>query len=139
MLRPAVVIVAAEFPSWVGNGAASALGAVLVVAGAIKLAAGERWLVQADGLGVEAPVARAVPWAELVVGAATATQVVEPWSAVAALVLLAAFTAFLVVRLRAGVRAPCACFGSLSARPMSWRDVARNAVLMGLALVAIAV
>jgi hypothetical protein len=51
-----------------------------------------------------------------------------------ALALLAMFTTLITVRLAQGKRPPCACFGSLSARPLGWRHVLRNGVLMALAV-----
>lgn len=44
-------------------------------------------------------------------------------------VLLAVFTASIVVTLRRGVRAPCRCFGS-AALPLGRRHVVRNGVLL---------
>ena len=64
--------------------------------------------------------------------------VVPAGGAVAALVTLAFFTTFLVGRLRAGVRAPCACFGSAAKAPLSGIEIARNIGLMALAAVALA-
>jgi hypothetical protein len=36
-----------------------------------------------------------------------------------------------------GVEAPCRCFGERSARPLSWRTLARNVVFVAVALVAL--
>jgi len=52
---------------------------------------------------------------------------------IAALTLLAGFTAFLIARRNTGVG--CACFGSASIAPISWKSIARNVVLLGLAAV----
>ena len=41
--------------------------------------------------------------------------------------MLVVFTAWIVVHLVRGEHPPCACFGSLSAAPLSWWHVARNA------------
>ena len=51
-----------------------------------------------------------------------------------ALLLLAVFSALLGSRLAAGVKAPCACFGS-SGGPLSWRHLVRNGVLALLCVV----
>ncbi len=60
------------------------------------------------------------------------------YAAVAAIVLLlVAFTVLLVRALRAGSTAPCACFGSLRTRPVTWWSVARNVALIVLALVSL--
>lgn len=117
--------------------AAIALGLAFVVAGASKLAVGGRWPVDAAGLGVARPVAVAVPWVELVVGATSIVRVAMPAPPIAALVLLAAFTLVIVRELRAGRHPSCACFGAWSAKPIGPLHVARNAGLAGLGVVAV--
>lgn len=113
------------------------LGAAFVVAGAAKLAGGDRWAAQVRALGVDARIAATVPWIELVVGAVAATRLAHPAGAVAAIVVLVVFTAWIGAQLRRGAAAPCACFGGLSRRPMSWRDIARNLGLLAVAVVAL--
>ena len=122
----------------VGYAAAVALAAIFAIAAVAKLrdiSATERDFV---GLGLPRAsfFARFVPLVELSIVALL--LIVPPAGALAALVSLAFFTTFLVGRLRAGVRAPCACFGSSRARPISARDVIRNLLLMALALVCLA-
>ena len=114
------------------------LGAVFVGAGGSKLAAADAWSAQAAGLGVAPALAAVVPWAELAVGALLMVQLGAPWPAVAALVLLVAFSALLVVRLTQGRRPPCACFGALSAKPIGPAHLLRNAIFAALAVVALA-
>lgn len=77
-----------------------------------------------------------VPVAELSIVALL--LIVPPAGALGALVTLAFFTAFLVGRLRAGVHAPCACFGSTRRDPLSWVEITRNIGLTLLAAVALA-
>ena len=55
---------------------------------------------------------------------------------VAALAVLAVFTVVVAYAVRRGVTAGCTCFGVVSAKPVSWRDVGRNVVLAGLAAAA---
>lgn len=122
----------------VGYAAAVALAAIFAIAAVAKLrdlSATERDFV---GLGLPRAsfFARFVPLAELSIVALL--LIVPPAGAIAALVSLAFFTTFLIGRLRAGVRAPCACFGSSRAQPISVRDVVRNLLLMGLAIVSLA-
>ena len=124
--------------SGLGYAAAVALAAIFAIAAVAKLrdiSATERDFV---GLGLPRAsfFARFVPLAELSIVALL--LIVPPAGALAALVSLAFFTTFLIGRLRAGVRAPCACFGSSRARPISARDVIRNLLLMALALVCLA-
>ena len=114
------------------------VGATFVVAGAAKLAAGKGWTGQAAGLGVPSRLASVVPFVELTVGALLVVQIWRPWPAVAALALLVAFTVLIAAHLRAGRRPACACFGAWTATPLGWRHLARNAVLLALAGLAVA-
>ncbi len=117
--------------------AAVALGVVFVLAGASKVAAGARWPIDAAGLGVSRSVAVAVPWVELVVGAALVVRLVMPAPAIVALVLLVAMTAVILRRLAGGDRPPCACFGAWSARPIGAGHVVRNVAFVTLAVIAL--
>lgn len=123
-----------EVLAWV---ASVVLGGVLVVAGVAKLAGGRQWAMQVSALGVDARLVAPVPWIEIVVGAVVATRLAHPLGPLAAVALLATFTVWLVVQLARGVAAPCACFGGIARRPMSWRDVARNLALLALAAIAL--
>jgi uncharacterized membrane protein YphA (DoxX/SURF4 family) len=113
------------------------LGVALLLAGIAKVGAGARWLDQAMSLGVKRPLAAVLPWLELVTGAAVAAGVAEPWPAAIAVGLLAVFTVWIAVHLVRGEHPPCACFGSLSAAPLSWWHVVRNGVLMALGVLSI--
>lgn len=111
------------------------VGIVLVSAGLLKLADPRGWLRQAADMGVRRALAATVPWVEIVVGGALLSGRLRIWSAVAAAVLLLAFTALIVLRIADGSRPPCACFGSRSQRRLGVRDVLRNLALLGLAVV----
>ena len=113
------------------------LGVALLAAGVAKVAQGREWGRQAAATGTPALLARAVPWLELVIGAAVTAGVWWPWPAVAGIGLVIAFTAWIVAQLAAGRRPPCACFGALSAEPLSWWHVGRNGVLVALGLIAV--
>ena len=102
-----------------------ALGVALVAAGVAKVAAGRAGSTRPPRSGC-ATVAVALPWFELAVGAAVVAGVAEPWPAAVAVGLLVVFTAWIVVQLVRGRHPPCACFGALSAAPLSWWHVARN-------------
>ena len=122
----------------VGYAAAVALAAIFAIAAVAKLrnlAATERDFI---GLGLPRAsfFARFVPLAELSIVALL--LIVPPAGAIAALISLAFFTTFLIGRLRAGVHAPCACFGASKAQPISAVDVIRNLLLMALAIVSLA-
>jgi uncharacterized membrane protein YphA (DoxX/SURF4 family) len=114
------------------------LGAVFVVSGVAKVAAPQQWRSQSAGLGVPRTIAIVVPAIELVVGASLVAQLARRVSAVVAIVMLLAFTTLLVVRLKQGRRPPCACFGSLTSKPIGWSDVVRNVVFIALAVAAAA-
>jgi uncharacterized membrane protein YphA (DoxX/SURF4 family) len=112
------------------------LGAVLLLSGAAKLAAGPRWAAQAEALGAPAIAVPVLPWLELGLGALLITGVWRPVVAVLAAALVASFTVLLMLRLVQGRRPPCACFGAWSTRPVGFGSVARNVVLIALALLA---
>ena len=124
--------------SLLGDVARIAFGVALLAAGVAKVAQGGAWTAQAAANRIPTIVARGVPWLELLTGAAVVSGVGSPWPAVAGVVLMAAFTAWIVVQLAAGRHPPCACFGALSAAPLSWRHAARNAVLIAVGLAAVA-
>lgn len=116
--------------------AETAIGIVFVVAGASKVARGREWPGQAAELGAPRPVAVAVPWWEMTVGALLVAGLGSPWPAIGALVTLVGFTAAIVVQLRRGRHPQCACFGAWSTAPLGGRHVARNAGFAVLALLA---
>ena len=117
-----------------GAWAGALVGAILVIAGVAKLTS-RGWPSQARAIGAPPWALRVVPILEIAIGAALVAGV--PYAGWAAIVLLVAFTLFLVVALLRGVEAPCACFGSMSSRPVTWWSVARNIVLMALAAVSL--
>jgi hypothetical protein len=117
-------------------------GTVLVVSGALKLGRTERFRESLRALGLPALlsrsplVARTVPLAEIVLGSSV-VLLPAPLHRVALAAALVVCTGFLVVAVRAA-RAPepveCECFGGLGESRMSGRTVARNSVLVALAL-----
>lgn len=111
------------------------LGVVFVLSGIAKVAAMPQWRSQADGLGVPDLVASGLPFAELAIGALMVAQIARRPIAIVAGALLIAFTTLLVVRLSQGRHPPCACFGVLSSKPISWTHVVRNALFIALAAV----
>jgi len=121
--------------SW-GIAAAVVVAAVFLLAGVLKLARPSEWRAQAVGLGVPRVVANVVPFVEIVVGAALLVQWQRHPVAWVACGLLAAMTALLALRLTQGRRPPCACFGSLSSRPIGAGHLARNTVFMAIAVLA---
>jgi uncharacterized membrane protein YphA (DoxX/SURF4 family) len=116
--------------------AALVVAVVLLVAGVSKLARPAEWRSQARGLGVPGLVSAVVPFVEVLLGALLLVQVqrhVVAWLAVG---LFGAFTALLALRLAQGQHPPCACFGSLSSKPIGLSHVARNVALICLGVAA---
>jgi len=112
------------------------LGAVFSVSGVLK-AADRRWPAAAAAFGGPAWFARTLPWAEMALGGCLVAGLARPVASVVAAVLLAGFTAAIALRLRRPEPPPCACFGGWSTGPAGPADLARNAILIVLALVAV--
>ena len=89
-------------------------------------------------MGAPVVVIPVLPWFEIALGAVLVVQVARVAAAIVALFVLVAFTALIVRRLAQGQHPPCACFGTWSAKPLGWSHVARNVVLMVIAVVAMA-
>lgn len=117
--------------------AAIVLGSVFVVAAVSKMVAGTTWVTQARELGAPTPVATALPGVELVIGALLIVGIGGPLPAVAAAVLLVAFSVAIARQLVDGRHPPCACFGAWSQRPLGEGHLLRNAALIVVALVAL--
>jgi hypothetical protein len=115
--------------------AALVLAAVLATAAIAKLRDRRGTAESFGALGLPLAVARGVPPLELAL--AVGLVVVPGWAAIGALVLLAAFTTFLVRSLRHGVVVPCRCFGGHREEPISATDVFRNALLFTTAAIAL--
>ena len=89
------------------------------------------WPEAARAFGAPGPTIAPLPYVELVLGVLLGAQL--RLAALAALVLLAAFTTRIVVHLARGDRVPGACFGR--PKPVSPSDLVRNLALIGLAVV----
>ena len=118
------------------------LALVLVVAAVAKMVNRPGTKESLERFGVRASVAPAASVALPVVelGIAVALVPVQTaWAAaLAALVLLTAFTVAIGVAIVRGDDAPCNCFGTISARPIGPKVLARNLVLIGLAFFVVA-
>ena len=71
---------------WIPLTASIVVGAVFLVAGATKIAAGAEWPAQARGLGAPAITIPLVPWVEVAIGAVLVVQVARQAAALAAAV-----------------------------------------------------
>jgi uncharacterized membrane protein YphA (DoxX/SURF4 family) len=116
--------------------AAFVVGVAFLVAGPTKLAAGPVWVAQAGTMGVPRPLAVAVPWIELVLGAALVARLAMPIPAIVSAVLLSGFTVLIARHLAAGEHPPCACFGTWSAKPLGPGHLVRNLALVALSVLA---
>jgi uncharacterized membrane protein YphA (DoxX/SURF4 family) len=117
-----------------GYACAVALAAVLVVAAVAKVRDLDATARSFRALGLPRPatMARVVPAVE---ATTAAVLVLTPvLGGAVALALLAFFTTFLVQRLRAGVQAPCSCFGTSRTDPISAANLVGNSFLMLLAV-----
>jgi hypothetical protein len=105
-------------------------GAALVLAVVFAWSSLTKLITQPDmsELGLPAGTANAVSLVEVIV--AVALLLSSANGGLAALVVLAGFTTFLLRRVNRG--ASCACFGT-SAAPVTWLTIVRNLVLLALA------
>lgn len=114
-----------------------ALGFVFALSGVAKAFDRTGAVRAAAAMGVPARfagiVGRGLPVAEIAVAALLVAGVTAWWGALAAALLLVAFTAALAANLLRGKRPPCNCFGQLSDKAISWGTVARNAGLLAAA------
>ena len=120
-------------PDVVGLGSAVVVGGVVVWAGASKLVVGSSWSDGVASAGVPRWILSPLPLLEVVIGALTAVRFWVPVIPLVLTGLLLAFTTWIVVAIRSDDVPTCACFGSASKKPIGWRHVARNSVLIALA------
>lgn len=118
-----------------------ALAAVFAVSGVLKLREGSAGLRSAlEGFGVPGGAARRLWWvlpvAEVALAAALAATLRSPAAAWAALGLLSVFTLAVGVALLGEARPVCPCFGARSEEPISGFTLARNGVLLAVAVLA---
>ena len=114
------------------------LAAVFAAAGIAKLAdlRGTRLAVREFGAPaiLVRPLTLGLPLAELAVAALLLYGPTRAVGGAGGLALLALFAAAIAVSLARGRAPDCHCFGQLHSSPASWRTLARNGVLAGLAV-----
>jgi hypothetical protein len=116
------------------------LAGVLAVAAVAKLADRHALPGRLRAMGIARPwdarLAAALPVVEIVVAGTLVGAARSPLPAVAAVVLLGAFTVFLVASIRRGV--PCPCFGTVrtAAAASGAGAIVRNGLLMALGVIA---
>ena len=107
------------------------------MAGASKIASGQRWPIDAVALGTPDVLVPIVPWFEILLGALLVAHIAPVITGMIALLLLAVLTFLIVRQLRLGHRPVCACFGAWSSRPLGPEHVVRNVILMALAILTV--
>jgi methylamine utilization protein MauE len=114
-----------------------ALAAVFAVAAVAKLAGRERFQETLGTFGVPRSFLTSGAWlvalTELALAGLLVPSTTGRPAALAASALAIAFSAVVARTLRSGKRPDCGCFGSLSAAPIGWTTLARNAALVALA------
>jgi thiol-disulfide isomerase/thioredoxin/uncharacterized membrane protein YphA (DoxX/SURF4 family) len=116
------------------------LAATFALAGAAKLRDSEGTAAMLRAFGVpakSAPVFAVALWvADLAVAAALLPSFSSQWAGAAGAFLLAVFTAVIAVNLALGKRPECRCFGAMSTAPINSWTVARNMLLLAMAVLA---
>ena len=112
--------------------ARAVLALVFLIAGVAKLADLDASRDTVEAFGFTLPAARvvgtALPFAEVAVGLGLLIQESSRWAAVAAIILLAGFTAAVGRALAQGSRPDCNCFGQLTSQAVGAPTIARNVV-----------
>jgi hypothetical protein len=117
-------------PEPLGIIAGTAIGVILVAAGASKLSSVVQWRASARDMGVATWISGLVPWVEIVLGGVVIARIALPWSAWAVVAVLVGFTVVILRQLLRGYRPGCGCFGQRSATPLGARHVIRNAIFV---------
>ncbi len=115
-----------------------ALACVMAVAGIAKLGSQGEVRETLAGFGVPQalvkPAGVALAAAELIVAALLVPAATATAAAAAAAALLAVFCVAIGVAIGRGRRPDCNCFGRVHSRPVGWRTIVRNVVLLLVAL-----
>jgi len=121
---------------------AFALGIVFEWSAMMKLVSRDRWQVAGTPFAtgkaaIDELVRRWLPYLELAVGLMLILRMATLFGAIVALVMLVGFTVSLARVLVSDQRPPCLCFGSSRPRPISWKTLVRNFVLIAFAITTI--
>lgn len=116
------------------------LAALFAVAGIAKLGSRASTKVAVAAIGVPGRLAPAVsvalPSVELALAVVLLVPQLARWGAMCAIVLLVSFSLAIGGALARGRDAACNCFGTLGSARVGWRSLARNAVLVLVAVLA---
>lgn len=119
----------------IGAVAGLIVGLVLVVSGIAKLS-DRGWKERERALGTTPWVLPFIAPIEIVIGALVAVRVNRLVLGFAAGALFCAFTFFLILKWDERRGESCDCFGAWSKKPVSWKTIARNVVLIAGSVVA---
>lgn len=121
---------------------ATALSVVLLVSawGKLRAPANFRRALSTFGIIPESAVPSlliAVPVTELALATLQWIRPLRPAAGIALVVMLVAFTLLLLRSLVMGEEVDCGCFGSAAPEKVSWFSIARNLVVIGLAVMGV--
>ena len=116
-----------------------AIGLVFIVAGASKIGHAAQFAAQIAGFRllpqpVVAPLALVLPFLELLLGGYLAIGLFTRASAWTAALLFALFDAAIASAVVRGMTVSCGCFGPNDTTVTTWTEVARDAVLVVIAI-----
>ena len=117
-----------------------AIGAIFIVAGISKIGHGAEFAAQIAGFRLLpqpliAPLALALPFLEVLLGGYLAIGLFTRASAWTAAVLFAVFDGAIASAVVRGMTVSCGCFGPNDKTVTTWAEVARDAVLVVIAVV----
>ena len=116
------------------------IGTIFLVAGATKVGHGDLFAAQIAGFRilpqpVIAPLAIALPYLEMLVGAYLVLGLFTRITAWIAVAMLATFDLAIASAVVRGLVVSCGCFGPNDATVTTWSEVARDAVFVLLAVI----
>jgi uncharacterized membrane protein YphA (DoxX/SURF4 family) len=120
--------------SWLALSLRIALGLVFVYAAYVKLR--EPWVLFAGAIGdynilpdwAVIPLARTLPWGELLLGLLLISGVFLRWTSTVASLMMLVFMTLIVRAFAKGMDISCGCFAS--GEPISWLTIARDGSLL---------
>ena len=118
------------------------IGGIFIAAGALKVGHADLFAAEIAGFRIGflpqaaiGPMAIALPYLEMLVGAYLVLGLFTRISGFAAAVLLGVFDLAIASAVVRGLTVSCGCFGPNDTTTTSWSEVARDAIFVALALV----
>lgn len=110
------------------------IGVVFLFAGISKFVSRDEWQMVVNEVHVHPAILRLVPIAEVLLGVLSTARIATPIVPLVIAALLVVFSGWVLSALRRDVAPRCMCFGSRSQRPVSFRTLVRNVVLLVVAV-----